>query len=394
MLPPAGYWRGSESRDDETLSAAQPVWRATVKGRLDGLLTTVRRVLDRPLTWLRERLDGPRAGESGMTVFPGPIPPPVPVRVSHRVPVPVPVPVRGTGRFLDGVFSNAAGRREYKLYVPGGHDGRPLPLLVMLHGCSQSPDDFAAGTGMNELAEQSDCLVLYPAQTASANMSRCWNWFSPSDQQRDKGEPSLIAGMTRQVMADYGCEPRRVYIGGLSAGGAAAAIMGIAYPDLYAAIGVHSGLACGAANGLLSAFTAMRRGEPLLVAAPGGPPNDANRREIMPTIVFHGDRDTTVHPLNGDQVIAQSRATASIALKTRTESGRVPDGHAWSRIIHTDPGGRVVLEQWVIHGAGHAWSGGCAKVSYIDPLGPDATREMLRFFLGHVHPDALHRANG
>lgn len=348
------------------------------KGRLSRFLGAV----GRRLGGLLGRLRGRRGQDDG----PGPLPAGSPPLVRGSV------PVRGPGQFLDGQYGNTAGRRSYKLYVPGlhgpgGQGGPPPPLLVMMHGCSQSPDDFAVGTGMNALAEQHDCLVLYPAQPSSANLSRCWNWFSPSDQQRDRGEPSLIAGMTRQVMADYGADPQRVYIAGLSAGGAAAAIMGIAYPDLYAAIGVHSGLACGAANGLLSAFTAMRSGEPLRVPPIGGRDGAAGGREIMPTIVFHGDRDTTVHPTNGDRVIAQSKATARITLDRQVQSGQVPDGHAWSRIVHTDPAGRVVLEQWVIHGAGHAWSGGCAKGSYSDPRGPDATREMLRFFLAQAHPD-------
>jgi poly(hydroxyalkanoate) depolymerase family esterase len=289
-------------------------------------------------------------------------------------------------QFVASAYNNQAGSRDYKLYIPSGYRDQPLPLVVMLHGCTQSPDDFAAGTRWNSLAEEHICLVAYPAQAASANASRCWNWFSPRDQQRGQGEPSLIAGITRQVMRDYAVDPQRVYVAGLSAGGAAAAIMGMTYPDLYAAIGVHSGLPWGAAGDLTSAFAAMQHGEAVAARGSGHPWGAEVSRRIVPTIVFHGDRDTTVHPRNGDRVVAQSRTTPMMDLRTTVQQGRVPGGHAYSRRLHADARGQTILEHWVIHGAGHAWSGGSPAGSYTDPQGPDAAREMLRFFLEHSHP--------
>ena len=282
-------------------------------------------------------------------------------------------PVAG-GQFQAHVYAGEGGRGTYKLYVPSHYTGQPLPLVVMLHGCTQNPDDFAAGTRMNEVAEEQGFLVCYPAQVASANSSKCWNWFREADQHRDRGEPALIAGMTRAVMRDVAVDPSRVYVAGLSAGGAAAAIMGHAYPDLYAAVGVHSGLACGAARDVSSAFGAMRNGA-----------SDAQLGlgvgRTIPTIVFHGDRDTTVSPLNGDQVIAQSRAGS--ATHAAVERGQAPAGASFTRTVHSDTAGHALLEQWVLHGAGHAWSGGNAAGTYTDPRGPDASREMVRFFREH-----------
>jgi poly(hydroxyalkanoate) depolymerase family esterase len=280
-------------------------------------------------------------------------------------------------QFLAKTFGNPAGSRPYKLYVPSGYDGQPVPLVVMLHGCTQSPDDFAAGTRMNLAAEQHACLVAYPGQTSSANMQKCWNWFSEADQHRGAGEPSLIAGITREVMRDYAVDPARVYVAGLSAGGAAAAVMGDAYPDLYAAIGVHSGLACGAARDMQSAFAAMQRGG--AVPRTSGP-----QARIMPAIVFHGDRDTTVNLRNGDAVAEQSAHGAPLG--TQSEDGQVPGGHAYRRTRRIDADGQTVIEQWVVHGAAHAWFGGSSAGSYTDPRGPDATGGMLRFFLEHPHP--------
>ena len=278
-------------------------------------------------------------------------------------------------RFIEGAYSNPAGSRAYKLFVPSGYQGQPLPLVVMLHGCTQSPDDFAAGTRMNFIAEEQTCFVVYPAQRSDANRSKCWNWFRTADQRRGEGEPSLIAGITRQIMRDYSVDAKRVYVGGLSAGAAAAAIMGSTYNDLYAAVGIHSGLACGAATDMPSAFAAMRQGGGLgqSVISGGGLP--------VPAIIFHGDRDTTVHPNNGAQVLEQAIGTTRTQKKVHR--GQIPGGHAYTRTIHIDVGGREILEHWIIHGAGHAWSGGCPAGSYTDPQGPDATREMLRFFLGH-----------
>jgi poly(hydroxyalkanoate) depolymerase family esterase len=272
------------------------------------------------------------------------------------------------GKFSDGTFSNAAGARHYKLYVPSGYTGEPVPLVVMLHGCTQDPDDFARGTQMNVLAEEMQCLVLYPAQSQQANSSRCWNWFSAKDQTRDQGEPSIIAGMTREIMAQYKIDPAQVYVAGLSAGGAMATIMGTLYPELYAAVGVHSGLPYGSAHDLPSALAAMK----------GNIGRSNEKGRTIPIIVFHGDKDTTVHPANGDALIA--RGVPHGANEIVVEPGRVPEGHAYTRTMHQRADGSAHAEQWLIHGAGHAWSGGNARGSYTDGKGPDASREMMRFF--------------
>jgi len=283
-------------------------------------------------------------------------------------------------QFVQRSFDSAIGNRSYKLYIPSTYRSEPAPLIVMLHGCTQSPDDFASGTRMNMLAEEFGCLVAYPGQTQAANAQKCWNWFNPADQTRDQGEPALIAGITRQIMQNHAVDPKRVYVAGLSAGGAAAAIMAQAYPDLYAAAGVHSGLACGAARDMPSAFAAMRQGAATSQRSGRGPAMDGSRR-IVPTIVFHSDNDHTVHPRNGDQVIAQSAGAGG--LRTEVQQGQVQGGHAYSLTIHADAAGQPVLEQWLVHGGGHAWSGGSPAGSFTDPRGPDASREMLRFFLEH-----------
>jgi poly(hydroxyalkanoate) depolymerase family esterase len=281
----------------------------------------------------------------------------------------------GHGRFEARTFANAAGSRSYKLYIPPGYTGAPLPLVVMLHGCNQSPDDFAAGTRMNVLADELNFLVAYPAQSQSANSQRCWNWFNPSDQLRGGGEPSIVAGITCEIVQTMNADPRRIYIAGLSAGGAAASTMASAYPDLYAAVCVHSGLACGAARDLASAFGAMQNG-----GAPGRR-GDANLAAV-PTIVFHGDRDTTVHSVNGDHVMTQAKGAGD--WQTQVVRGETSPGHRYTRTVQSGPDGVPVHEQWVLHGGGHAWSGGSAAGSFTDPHGADASRDMLRFFFEHA----------
>jgi len=288
------------------------------------------------------------------------------------------------GEFIDGSHTNEAGTRPFKLYIPSGAPEGPRPMVVMLHGCKQNPGDFAAGTRMNDHAQALGWFVLYPGQQKTANQMNCWNWFHEGDQQRDQGEPSIIADMTRRVIAEHGIDPDRVYVAGLSAGGAMSAIMATAYPEIYAAAGIHSGLAHAAANNLVSALMAMKKGPSTNASA-----SARTERVVVPTIVFHGDRDTTVHPSNGEEVIAQARFSSSQSAaalaggQTDAEQGEVAGGHTYTRRTHRDPSGRCDAEHWIVHGAGHAWSGGSRKGSYTDPMGPDASGEMLRFFAEH-----------
>lgn len=303
---------------------------------------------------------------------PAPVIPPSPATPPSVTRSPI-IPSPRTASFLDGEFDGGYRSLSYKLYTPGGMGEEPRPLLVMLHGCTQSPDDFAAGTRMNALAEEHGCCVAYPAQTAEANAHKCWNWFSPDHQAADRGEPALIAALTRRLIAEHSIDPRRVYAAGLSAGGAEAAVLGAVHGDLFAAIGVHSGLAFGAARNVPGALAAMRWGH-------AGA--SLRRPRPVPTIVFQGDQDKTVHPRNADHVVDQ--VVAGLRGKaTSVEEDRHDGGRDVRRSVIRDDEGRVLCERWLVAGLGHAWSGGSADGSYADPEGPDASRRILDFLLAH-----------
>jgi poly(hydroxyalkanoate) depolymerase family esterase len=293
------------------------------------------------------------------------------------------------GSFEPHEFSNGAGKRTYKVYVPAMNSDAPCAMIVMLHGCTQSADDFAAGTQMNRLADEHGFLVVYPEQTAHANASRCWNWFKPTDQVRGAGEPSLISGIVRDVAQRHGADPRRIFVAGLSAGAAMAVVLGETYPELFAGVGAHSGLPYGSAHDMPSALAAMkggRSGMPGLKEVPGGA-GRARRKAVqaVPVIVFHGDRDHTVQQANGKNIVLQAQeahACGSVGdMRVTTETGVASGGRRFSREVHADSDGQARIESWTLHGGGHAWSGGHASGSYTDGAGPDASAEMVRFFI-------------
>jgi poly(hydroxyalkanoate) depolymerase family esterase len=289
-----------------------------------------------------------------------------------------PSPEAGPGTFTSQRFDADSGSLRYKLFIPSGYTGQPLPLIVMLHGCGQDADDFAAGTGMNELAEKYNCLVAYPEQAPRANRANCWNWFETDHHQRGKGEPALIAGVARKIMSEFAVDRTRVWVAGLSAGGAMAVILGRTYPDLFKAVGCHSGLAHGSARDHYGAMRAMRNGANAGTLAKVAPARS------VPIIVFHGDMDSTVHLKNSLGVVQQSIDSYAAHNRHRPaiweETGET-SGRGFTRHIHRSHAGEVVAEQWTVHGAGHAWSGGRRRGSYTDTNGPDASEEMLRFFM-------------
>jgi poly(hydroxyalkanoate) depolymerase family esterase len=305
--------------------------------------------------------------------------------------------------FVSRTYTNHAGTREYKLLIPTAFHLRPLPLVVMLHGCNQTPDEFALATRMNALAEQKGFYVVYPAQPERANPARCWNWFDSSHQRRDQGEPAIVAGLVKHLVQCYCLDGKRVYVAGLSAGGAMAVILGRLYPDLFAAVGVHSGLPYAAAHDTRSAFLAMKRGNDGSNAVVGCQRccDVSGKSSAIPTIVFHGDRDATVHPGNGLAVAKQSAGNSAPRIEADAPAigaespfaRRVCARRRFTCTRFRTASEKVVVEQWLVHGGGHAWFGGDPREAYTDPEGPNASEEIIRFFFSHALESPLRRTS-
>lgn len=294
-----------------------------------------------------------------------------------------PLHVPDGAQFLSRTVSCDAGARGFKLYIPASAPSLPKGLIVMLHGCTQNPDDFAAGTNMNGLAETHGLLIAYPAQTSASNASSCWNWFEPGHQHRNAGEPAILAQLVRSLVEEFGIDKRQVFAAGLSAGAAMAVILGKTYPDLFSAIGVHSGLAYQSAGNVVSALAVMRGRR--------GRMNPFRREPAQPrlrpvrVIIFQGSADRTVHPRNAEHVLEGSCSGSRPGTET-TRTG-LSNGRPFRQTVISDAGSRPLAESWLIDGAGHAWSGGNAAGSYTDRKGPDASKEFVRFFLDHhQHP--------
>ena len=303
------------------------------------------------------------------------------------------VPGGKTG-FSSGEFSHAGLCVPYRLYIPSTTSLTPMPLLLLLHGCTQDAEDFATGTAMNAIADENGIAVLYPSQTAKANANKCWNWFEPAHQRRGSGEPAALSALTQQISSDHAFDTQRVFVAGMSAGGAMAVVLGEQYPELFAAVGIHSGLPSGVANNLMQALSAMKGGShPIVRRQPIPPIREATTptsARNQPTIVFHGAQDHTVDAANAQTIITNCLHHASAADDDITSQciQPVPGPNAVTITTYSDSAKQVICEYWHLHSAGHRWSGGDSAGTHTDAEGPNASAEMVRFFLNNVKTTA------
>ena len=295
------------------------------------------------------------------------------------------------GSLVKGSYTGPDGTLSYEVYVPSGYVAeRRVPLIVALHGCSENAEQFRQVTRFDELAEAKNAIVVFPDKSSYADSTSCWNWFKTSHMQRGTGEPALIAGVVDKVRQNYAIDDRRIYATGLSAGGAMASVMSATYPDVFAAAGVGSG--CEYAAG---ASCAGYRGID---------PEDAGQRAYqamgtqareVPVIVFQGDQDKTVPEVNAEQLVQQWQATDDwaddgarnstipadpVKVKDPAPSG---GGHTYTVRDYADGQGNELIQFWVVHGMGHAWSGGCDCEAYADTNGPNESAAMYAFFMSH-----------
>ena len=313
--------------------------------------------------------------------------PPASFQNRHTHPV---RPAVGQSGFSSGEFTHAGMSIPYRLYIPSTTNIGPMPLLLLLHGCTQDAADFATGTAMNAIADRNGMAVLYPSQTVQANANKCWNWFEPAHQCRGRGEPAALSALTRLMMSTHGFDPQRVFVAGMSAGGAMAVVLGEQYPELFAAVGIHSGLPTGVASNVMEALGAMKGGSDPMMHQPLIPaiqrvtaPTSA---AVQPTIVFHGAKDRTVDAANAQTIVTNclKRASKVDSHITSQYSKTVSGPDAVTVTTHRDSTQRVICEYWHLHAAGHRWSGGDPAGTHTDAKGPDASAEMVRFFLSSV----------
>lgn len=300
-------------------------------------------------------------------------------------------------KWITGSARAAGGSRNYKLWVPEtAGEGKASSLLMMLHGCTHGAGDMAEISGINDVAEAERFLVVYPEQSFLANLLKCWNWFDPKHQSRDSGEPSILAAIAEQVCSNHEIDRDRVYVAGISAGGAMAVVAAATYPDLFSGLAVCAGGEFKAAGSLSAGLAVMQHGGPD-PAQQGQAAFEAMKtgllrraRTRMPVIVFHGSVDDRVAPVNAEQIIAQWSTTNSLlaaqngesafALSESIVAGQVPGGYPYRQRVYTDQAGSLLMESWMVEGMGHAWPGSPKELKYGDPKGPCASKEIWRFF--------------